>query len=103
MRQTWRGEYGNRYDRQSRLVLAVDLLIEKSGMRPESRERVRARPDSRPLVVTFYPDVDAPVLTDGRHRLEAAQEQGASRMPAAFHFVGARGGVTAKRGVILLG
>ena len=64
-------------------------------MRPVSLELARAQRDARPIDVDVYPD--AVVLADGRHRLQAAIEAGATHLRARITVYGPRGARLARR------
>lgn len=68
----------------------------KTGMRPESIERVRAEHASgqpmRPVDVTRYPDGQI-ALNDGRHRLAVARELGLTEIPTHVSVMDAEGNI----------
>ena len=82
-------------------VRLKDVDVEPSGMRDESLERARVErqlcTEVRSVRIDYWPDRKKPVLSDGRHRVEAAVQAGATDIPAVVTVYGPRGGVRSQR------
>jgi hypothetical protein len=80
------------------VALSALAPVDLASLRRESLDRARtaleARPlGGRPVRIEYWPDRQAPVLADGRHRVLAAHELGLGSLPAILVGYGPRGGI----------
>lgn len=82
-----------------------DIEINYSGMRPESLELVKKHRLSgiqmRPIEIEVYPELDKPILSDGRHRLQIAKENNDSSINAIIRYYDNDGNVVNKEFKVL--
>lgn len=75
---------------------ARGMAIQQTGMRPESLAHLRAggKVLGGGIKVTIYPDGQAKI-TDGRHRITLAREQGTKTLDGTVQVMGPKGGIQA--------
>lgn len=92
-------------DKKGTLDIRGKTVFELSGttpdtLRKESLSYLRGGGIARekaPITFEIFPDVKGPRLTDGRHRITVAREQGLTEVDAILRVIGPRGGVKSTR------